>query len=120
MKKVLIALFLPSVIGLAVFLWPRPVKAEPVKEVYHEKVINGLFDLVVESEPLSQELLNTHLELYNFVMEHKDCLTCKAMALLALRQNDDSWADTLGECIDDNELDSCIVEVLFDAECERQ
>lgn len=106
-------------IGLAVFLWPRPVKTEPIEEVYHEKVINGLFDLVVESEPLSQELLNANPKLYNFVMEHKDCLTCKAIALLALRQNDDSWADTLGEYIDDNELDSCIVKVLFDAECEK-
>ena len=119
MRKYLIGLLLPTVIGLCVFLWPRPVQAEPTEQPHHEQVINNLFDQVVNSETLTQELYDTHLELYNFVMDHQHCLTCKATALLALRQHDGNWADTLGECVDDNELDSCIVEVLYDAECEK-
>lgn len=119
MRKYLIGLCLPSIIGLCVILWPRPAQAEALEMPHHEQVINDLFDQVLNSETLTQELLDTHLELYNFVMDHKDCLTCKVTALMALRQHDGNWADTLGECVDDNELDSCIVEVLFNAECQR-
>ena len=120
MRKFLIALTLPTILGLAVFFYPRPAQAEPVEVPHHEQVVNDLFDQVLHSETLSQELLETHLELYNFVMDHKDCLTCKVMALIALRQHDGNWADTLGECVDDQELDSCIVEVMLDAECTRE
>lgn len=118
MKKFVLSIILIPLLALATFCWPRPVHAQPERP-YHEKVINDLFDQVINSETLTQELYETHLELYNLVMDHKDCLSCKAIALMALRQHDGNWADTLGECIDDNELDSCIVEVLFDAECEK-
>ena len=120
MKKVLIALALPTILGCAVLLWPRPVKAESVQDIKHEQVIRGLFEQVRQSETLTQELIDTHMEIaYMALRPDNECLVCQAMALLVLRGNDDNWADTLGECVDDDELDMAIADVLYDSECKH-
>ena len=121
MKKYLLALTLPTIIGLAVIFFPRPSAAAVYHPVPHEQVIHDLADLVRNSETLSQELRDTHMEIASMVLdEHSDCLVCWAAALLMLRSNDENWADTLGECIDDDELDRCISEVLYDSECKHK
>lgn len=117
MKKVLLAFLLPSIIGCAVFFFPRPTKAEPVAIMpYSEHVVRDMFDLVRQSETLSAELFQASPEIARAALkESPDCLVCQAAALLRLRSYDENWADTIGECVDDDELDFCISNVLYNS-----
>lgn len=104
-------------VGCLSIFWPRPAVAES-KQPYYEKEISYLFDIVKNSEPLKEELIRINPQLAHNVLagDSKDCLVCQAMALLALRNNDDCWADTLGECEYSDDLDNCILMIVLDAE----
>jgi hypothetical protein len=117
MKKYIISMAIPIILGCAVIFWPRPIKAEPAPIVsYSEEVITEIFDLVSQSENLRDELYKASPEIAEAALvESPNCLVCKAAALLRLRSYDENWADTLGECIDDDELDFCISYTLYSA-----
>lgn len=114
MKKVLIALTLPTILGIAVWAFPRPTeKPEP----FHEHVIHELWSCVEQAPQLCDELRLANPRIADAVFgENKDCLVCQAAALIALRDYDENWADTIGEMPYADVLDSCAVEVIADAE----
>lgn len=116
MKKVLIALALPAIIGLAVFFYPRPVAAEP-QQPYHERVVNDLWQELIQAPQLVQELYVANPAVARAALvESPDCLVCKAIALMALRQYDGNWADTLGESAFADDLDQCVITIIYEAE----
>lgn len=119
MKKYIIMLCIPIILGISAIAFPRP--PHEWHRPYHEQVVFDLYSQVKESETLTQELKETWPELWHqLVCGHAQyCVLCQADILLALRSNDQLWADTLGECVDDDELDLCIAEIILDAEgCE--
>lgn len=119
MKKFLLGITLPTIIGVCVLLWPRPTAADINCSALpaHEQIVVSAFDLIQHSDELQQELYKANRNVAKSALEESpDCLVCKAAALLALRALDESWADTIGETYDDDELDQAIAQVLWDSD----
>lgn len=117
MKRYILTIALIVAIGCTVLFFPRPTKAEPVAIMpYSEHVVRDMFDLVRQSETLRAELFQASPEIARAALkESPNCLVCQAAALLRLRSYDENWADTIGECVDDDELDFCISNVLYNS-----
>ena len=121
----IVYIFLAFFGGLGTYAMVMPtenIQQQPVEQFSSltpaEQTIEELWSHVMNSEILQQELVDAHLELSNLALGN-DCITCHAIALMALREYDGNWADTLGEFSEADDLDSCLIEVLFDAECTR-
>ena len=115
MKKYLISLALPTILGVAVLAFPRP--AEESERPFHEEVISELWKCVAEAPQLCDELRLANPRIAEAVFGNsKNCLVCQAAALIALRDYDGNWADTIGEMPYADALDSCAVEVIADAD----
>lgn len=115
MKKYLISLALPIILGVAVLALPRPT--EECDRPFHEQVIIELWSCVEQAPQLCDELRLANPRIADAVFgDSKDCLVCQAAALIALRDYDGNWADTIGEMPYADALDSCAVEVIADAD----
>lgn len=118
MKKVLIAITLPIIIGLAVFFFPRPSAAMPVRP-YYEQVITDLWDQVLLADQLQAELYEANANVARAALvDSPNCLVCQAIALMALRDYDKNWADTLGEDPFADDLDQAVIQVVYESEHE--
>lgn len=117
MKRCILTVALVVAIGCTVLFFPRPTKAEPMPNMpYSESVVTDMFKLVAQSETLRAELYEANPRIAQAALkDSQDCLVCQAAALLALRGIDESWVDTIGECVDDDELDFCISNVLYNS-----
>ena len=108
MKKYIIRVLIPIVLGCLVMFWPRPAKAVmPVihHPEYDEETVqtcaDNIWDLFyqlqgcpammeeVEANPLLSELYAC--------ADRQDCINCAALLIFKLWQSSDVWADTLGE-----------------------
>jgi len=115
MKKYVTAVALPIILGVVVFAFPRP--AEESEKPFHEEVISELWKCVEQAPQLCDELRLANPRIADAVFgDSKDCLVCQAAALIALRDYDGNWADTIGEMPYADCLDSCAVEVIADAD----
>jgi hypothetical protein len=89
----------------------------PVDNSYYAHMINRLFEFVEDSDILSEELRAANPEIAKCLLdEHNDCVSCKALALLSIREFDGNWADTLGEFSEADELDEACINVLTEHE----
>lgn len=74
------------------------------------QTINNAWELVEETPSLIIELSAQFPELFrHLTKENPNCTACKAKALLWCMKHSDNWADTVGECLEESELEESII-----------
>lgn len=114
---IIIALTWLTLIGCVASLYACDPRGYRNKAPEYERNIETLFEQAQQCPAMLAECNDPHYQ--NILANGTDCLSCKALALLYLREYARDWDDTLGETDLSDTLTEDAMSVLEDAELDR-